>query len=189
MCRWVDGQINILARCVVNGDEGRWVDNGILEALHGLLTLFLPIKDHTLTHEINQGMGDGGIVADPNPHEASSPKKCLDVSECFAGGPVPDVRDLWIIRDAAFVVALVAKNDNLWYCHEQFLGRNSGTSAAEVVENAVEVEEMFPDESSYIMVLRDHLILPTIDLILCHGPLDAAVIHIWPGDMGDLGFQ
>jgi hypothetical protein len=139
-------------------------------------------------YEINQGTGDGGIVVDPNPHEASSPEKCSDVGEHFAGGPVLDVQDLWIVGDAAFVVALVAKNDDLWYCHEQFLGRNGGAGTAEVVENA-EVEEMFPDESLYIVVLRDRLILPTIDLVSCRRPLDAAVVHIWPGDVGDLRFQ
>jgi hypothetical protein len=140
-------------------------------------------------HEINQGMGNRGIVADPNLHEASSPKKCLDVGEHFAGGPVPDAWDLWIVGDAAFVVALVAKNDDLWYCHKQFLGRNCGAGTVEVVEDAVEVEEMFPDELLYVGVLRDCLILSTINLILYCGPLDAAVIHIWPGDIGDLGLQ
>jgi hypothetical protein len=77
---------------------------------------------------------------DPNPHEASGAKECSNVSECFAGGPVPDACDLQIIGNTAFIVALVAKNYDFWCYYEQFHGRDGGAGTAEAVEDVMEVK-------------------------------------------------
>jgi hypothetical protein len=137
---WVNSQIDILAWCIIDRDEGRWVDDSVLEGLHGLLVLLLPNKHHAFTCEVNKGVSDRWIIVDPNLHEAGGTKECLNVSEHFAGGPVPDACDLQIVGNVAFVVAFVAQNYNFWYCHEQFHGRDSGAGTVEAVEDAMEVE-------------------------------------------------
>jgi hypothetical protein len=140
-------------------------------------------------HEVNKGVSNRWIIADPNPHEASGAKECLNVGEHFAGGPVSDAHNLQIIGNTAFVVALVAQNYDFWYCYEQFCSRDGGTGTAEVVEDAMEVEQVLPDKLSNAGVIWDGLILTTIDFVSHRRSLDAAVIDVWPGDVGDLGFQ
>jgi hypothetical protein len=186
---WVDGQINTLAWCVINRNEGRWVDDGILEDLHGLLMLCLPNKCHAFACEVNKGVSNRQVIADPNPHEAGGAKECSNIGEHFAGGPVLDACDLWIIGNAAFVVVLVAQNYDFWYCYEQFHSRDSGASTVEVVEDVMEVKQVLPDKLSDAGVIWDGLVLTTVDFISHHRSFDAAVINVWPGDVGDLRFQ
>jgi hypothetical protein len=89
----------------------------------------------------------------------------------------------------AFIVTLVAQNYDFWYCYEQFCGRDGGASAAEAVEDAMEVEQVLPDKLSNAGVIWDGLVLTTIDFVSRRGSFDAAVVDVWPGDVGDLGFQ
>jgi hypothetical protein len=83
-----------------------------------------------------------------------------------------------------FVVAFMAENHDFWYCYKQFLGRDSGTSTVEAVEDVMEVEQVLSDKPSNARVIRDGLILATINFISHCRPLDAAVINVWPGNMG-----
>jgi hypothetical protein len=164
------------------------MDDGVFEGLHGLLVLLLPNKCHAFTCEVNKGVSDRRVIADPNPHEAGGAKECSNVGEHFAGGPVLDAHDLQIIGNAAFVVAFVTQNYDFWYCYEQFHSRGGGAGAVEAVEDAMEVEQVLPDKPSNARVIWDGCILTSIDFVLHHGSFDAAVVDIWPGDVGDLGF-
>jgi hypothetical protein len=165
------------------------VDDGIFEGLYGLFMLLLPNKCHAFMHEVNKGVSDRWIIVDPNPHEASGAKECLNIGECFVGGPVLDVHDLQIVRNVAFIVALVAQNYDFWYCYKQFCSRDSGTGTADVVEDVMEVEQVLPDKLLNARVIWDGLILTTVDFVLRCRSFDAAVVSVWPGDMGDLRFQ
>jgi hypothetical protein len=83
----------------------------------------------------------------------------------------------------------VAQNYDFWYCYEQLRGRDSGAGTAEVVEDVMEVEQVLPDKPSDAGVIWDGLVLTTVDFVSCRRSFDAAVVDVWPGDMGDLGFQ
>jgi hypothetical protein len=83
----------------------------------------------------------------------------------------------------------VAQNYDFWYCYEQLHGRDGGASTAEVVEDAMEVEQVLPDKLSDAGVIWDGLVLTTVDFVSHCGSFDAAVVDVQPGNMGDLGFQ
>jgi hypothetical protein len=83
----------------------------------------------------------------------------------------------------------VAQNYDFWYCYKQVCGRDGGASAAEAVEDAMEVEQVLPDKPSDAGVIWDGLILTTINFVSHCRSFDAAVIDVWPGNVGDLRFQ
>ena len=49
--------------------------------------------------------------------------------------------------------------------------------------------EMLPNEAAYLAVLWNCLIQPISHLVACHRALDAAVVHKWPGNMGNFRLQ
>jgi hypothetical protein len=83
----------------------------------------------------------------------------------------------------------VAQNYDFWYCYEQLCGRDGGAGTVEVVEDAMEVEQVLPDKPLNAGVIWDGLVLTTINFVSRHGSFDAAVVDVWPGNVGDLGFQ
>jgi len=53
----------------------------------------------------------------------------------------------------------------------------------------VDVVEMFPDEATHLIVVGDCLKSTVVCLVSSRGPLDAAVIHEGPGDVGYFGLE
>ena len=74
------------------------------------------------------------------------------------GGPVPYPSNLRIIRHAPFVVAFVTEDNNFRYCDEKLLGQDGGASAAELMENSVDVVEMLPDKLTYPSIFRNNFV-------------------------------
>jgi len=69
---------------------------------------FLPDKGCTFASEIDEWLGNGGEVLDPYMHVASNAKEGLDIREVLAVGPVTNFGNLGVVRDTAFIIALVS---------------------------------------------------------------------------------
>jgi len=70
MPRQVYGEINGEIRRVINRNKSWGCSYGIFESLHRALMLVLPSEEGALASEIDKGMCDHRIVANPNVHEA-----------------------------------------------------------------------------------------------------------------------
>src|SRR5882757_6473301 len=88
----------------------------VFYGIHCVIVLLLPSESCAFAGEIDEWPGDGGVVADPDPHVACSAKKGADVREHLAPRPVADSGDLRVIRDTTFVVALVTKDGDFRDC-------------------------------------------------------------------------
>jgi len=137
------------------------LDDSGFEGLHGLCMFFLPDEGGAFASEVDERLGDGGIIFDPYLHVAGDAQEGAGVGEIFARRPVSDSRNLGVIGDAAFVIALVAKEGDFWDCDGDLLGRNGGTSAEKTVEDVVDVVEVFPDKTPDLRISGNGLI-PTI---------------------------
>jgi hypothetical protein len=156
------------------------VNYSILEGLHGRSVLLAPNEGLILAGEVVEGAGDRGIVLDPYTHIACDAKKATDVGDILAWGPVMDLSCLEVVWDTAFVSTLVAQNDHLGDCHEQFACRDSGAGASEAVENAVNIIQVLPNESVDKRVSGNGFIPAVRRLISSSRAFDAAVIYEWP---------
>jgi len=81
-------------------------------------------------------------------HVAGDAKKGADVREVLALRPFADLGDLGVVWDAAFVGALVSEDGDFQPCNGKLLGGNGGFSTEEVVEDAMDVIDMHPNESA-----------------------------------------
>ena len=62
-------------------------------------------------------------------------------------------------------------------------------SAAEVVEDVVDVREVLPDEFVDARVVRNHVVAAAGDLVVRCQALDAAIVHEGPHDVRDLRLE
>ena len=108
---WVGGSI-------VDGNESRRGDDGVLDILHRLLVLFLPGKVGILACEVDERSGQRGVVVDPNTHCSCHAKECADVRDGFARWPGADFCYFQVVWDMALVCALVAKDKDFWGSEE-----------------------------------------------------------------------
>jgi hypothetical protein len=67
-------------------------------------------------------VGDGGVILDSDAHVASNAEEGANIGEGLTLGPVVDLSDLGVIRNAAFVVALVSKDSNFRNGNGDLLG-------------------------------------------------------------------
>jgi len=79
--------------------------------------------------EVDERSGDGRIIFDPYLHVASDAQEGAGVGEIFARRPVSDSRNLGVVGDVAFIIALVAKEGDFWDCDGDLLGGDGGASA------------------------------------------------------------
>jgi hypothetical protein len=67
-------------------------------------------------------VGNGGVILDPDAHVASNAEEGMNVGEGLTLGPVIDLSDLGVVRNAAFVVALVSEDSNFRNGDSNLLG-------------------------------------------------------------------
>jgi hypothetical protein len=134
-------------------------------------------------------LGDGGIVLDPDAHVAGDAEEGADVGEGLTLGPVTDLGDLGVVRNAAFIIALVPKDSDFWDGDGDLLGRDSGTGAEEVVEDAMDIVQVFPNEAADLWVSRSGFVPTILGLIVCHGPFDAGVVYKGNGGVWDFRLE
>jgi len=146
----------------------------------------LPRKRRSLASEVDKQVGDGRIILDPDVHVASDAKEGTDVGECLASGPVTDLGYLGVVQNAAFVVALVAKDSDFGDGDGELLGRYGGSSAKEMVDDAMDVVEVLPDEVTNLRVSWNGLIPSVLSFIVGRGAFDVGVVHKGQGGVRDL---
>jgi hypothetical protein len=59
-------------------------------------------------------LGNGGIVLNLDAHVASDAEEGADVGEGLTLGLVMDLGDLGVVRNVAFIIALVPKDGDFW---------------------------------------------------------------------------
>ena len=111
--------------------------------------------------EVDKRLGNGRIIFDPYLHVAGNAQEGAGVGEIFARRPVLNSRNLGVVRDVAFIIALVAKEGDFWDCDGNLLGRNGGAGTEKTVEDVVDIIEVFPDKMPDLRISGNGLI-PTI---------------------------
>ena len=79
------------------------------------------------------------------------------------------------------------ENDNFGARDNDLLGGDHGSGTAEVMENAVHILKVFPDELVDARVVWNGLIITVVSLIASGWPFDGSVVHKCAGDVGNLG--
>jgi len=69
---------------------------------------FLPDKGRAFVSEIDKWLGNGREVLDPYMDVASNAEEGADIREVLAVGPVANFGNLGVVRDVAFIIALVS---------------------------------------------------------------------------------
>ena len=110
-------------------------------------------------------------------HVAGDAEEGTDIREVLANGPVMDFGNLGIVGDVAFVIALVSKYCDFGDGNLDLLHRDGGSGTMEMVENAVDVIEVLPDEVSNLGVGWNGFIPSILCLIVRRQSFDAGVIH------------
>jgi hypothetical protein len=54
-----------------------------------------------------------------------------------------DLGDLGVVENVAFIIALVSENGDFWNGDGDLLGRDSGTGTEEVMEDAMDIVQVF----------------------------------------------
>jgi hypothetical protein len=124
---------------IVDRDEGRGLDDGCFEGLHGLLVFLVPYERGAFASKVNEWASDGRVTLDLDAYVAHNAKKGMDIGEVLAFRPVTNLGHLGVIRDAAVVVAFVSKNDDFRDGNEKFLCRDGGAGAEKLMEYVVDV--------------------------------------------------
>ncbi len=75
---------------IVNRDEGRGVNNSILEGLHRGSVFFVPCKGLVFASEVVKWVSNGLVVLDPNTHISHDTKESVDIGDVLAWWPVAD---------------------------------------------------------------------------------------------------
>ncbi len=127
--------------------------------------------------EVNERLGNGGIIFDPYSHVAGNAQEGADVREIFARRPVLDSRNLGVVGDVAFIIALVAKESDFWDCNGNLLGRNGGAGAENMVEDMVDIVEVFLDKIPDLRISRNGLIPTILRFVSGWWSFDTCVVH------------
>ena len=162
--------------CVINGYECRGRNDGGFDGLHGFLMQRLPCEGGALVCKVSKRASNGGEVLDPNAHVSCDAKERMDISEVLAAGPVADLVDFGVVRNASFVIALVSKDGDCRDCDEELHHGDGGSGAEEPVEYAVDVAEVLPNEVADLWVSKDRLVPTTLDFVTRLWSLDGSVV-------------
>jgi hypothetical protein len=154
-----------------------------------LLVFLVPYKRGAFASKVDKWASDGGVTLDPDVHVACDAKKGTDIREVLAFRPVTNPGHLGVIRDAAIIVAFVSENDDFGDGNKKFLRRDGGAGAEKLMEYAVDVIQMFPDEAVDLIVSRNRFIPSVLGFIMHWWAFDASVIHKGVGLVGDLGLK
>jgi hypothetical protein len=100
-----------------------------------------------------------------------------------------DLGNLGVIRNAAFVIALVPEDSDFWDSDGDLLGGDSGAGAEEAVEDAMDIIQVFPNEAADLQVSQNGFIPTILSLVVCCGPFNASVIYEGNGSVQDLGLK
>jgi hypothetical protein len=149
----------------------------------------MPYKRGAFASKVDKWASDGGVTLDPDAHVARDAKKGMDIGEVLAFRPVTNLGHLGVIRDAAIVVAFVSKNDDFGDGNEKFLRRDGGAGTEKLMEYAVDIVQMFPDEAADLIVSRNHFVPSVLGFITCWRAFDASVVHKGVGLVRDLGLE
>ena len=103
-------------------------------------------------------MRDQGIILDPDLHVSGDAKEGVDIREVLALRPVADFGNFGVVRDAAFVGALVSKDGDFRLGDGKLLGRDGGTGAEKAVEDTMDIVDVDPDKAADLWVSGDSLI-------------------------------
>ena len=79
------------------------------------------------------------------------------------------------------------EDDDFGACDDKLLGGDCGSGTAEAIEDAVDVLEVFPDESADSGILWDGLIVTILCLVAGLRSLDSGVVYKRVGNVRDLG--
>jgi len=143
--------------CVINGYEYRGLNDGSFDGLHGLFMQCLPCEGGALACKVSERASNGGEVLDPNVHVSCDAEECADISEVLAAGPVADLVNFGVVRNATFIIALVSKDGDCRDCDEELHRGDGGSSTEEPVEYMVDVIEVLPNEAMDLWVSKDRL--------------------------------
>jgi hypothetical protein len=182
--REVNWEIDGTVSGIIDGDESRRLNDGVLKGLHGLLMLVLLDKEGVFVSEVNEQVCNCQISFDPNMHIPSETKESMDISEGLVVRPVAYLGDFGVVRDTALIVALVLKDNDFEDRDEQLWGRNGGASVVEAMENAVDVVEVLPHKLAHLIIIEDCFESTVVGLIVSCRPLDATIVHKGPCNIG-----
>jgi hypothetical protein len=147
----------------------------------------MPNEGGAFASKVDKWASDGRVTLDPYAHVAGDTKKGVDVGEVLAVGPVADLGNLGVVGDAAFVVAFVSEYDDFGDSDEEFLCRDGGASTKESMEYAVDVVQMFSDETADLVVSGNRLIPTVLGFVARWQTFDASVVHKGVCFVGNLG--
>ena len=148
-----------------------------------------PYKGGGFAGKVDEWAGDGGIIFDPDAHVASDAEEGADVGKVLASRPVADFVDLGVVRDAAFVVALVSENGDLRNGDEKLRRGDGGSGAEESVKDAVNITDVLPNEAADLRVSRDCLIPTILGFVAGSQSFDAGVVYEGYCGVGNLRFN
>jgi len=148
--------------------------------------LLLPNEGGSLASEVYKWVYDGRVVFDPYPHITGKAKEGAYIGEVPTFMPVMDFGGFQVVRDMAFVVALVSKDYDFRDSNEEFLCQDSGISAAKAVEDMVDVVEMLPDEAAHLHIAWDRFEPSIVCFVAGLSSFDSTIIHKRPCDVWDL---
>ena len=151
--------------------------------------LFVPHKRGAFAGKVDKWASDGQVALDPDVHVASNAEKGADVGEVLAIRPVPDLGNLGVVGDAPFIVAFVFKDNNFRDGDEELLHRDGGTGTEELMEYAVDVIQMLPNEAVDLVVSWNHFVPSILGFITCWRAFDTSVVYKGVGLVGDLGLK
>jgi hypothetical protein len=178
-----------MVRTVADGDEGRGSNYSILKSPHGILLFLVPSKNCAFPSEVYKGVSKWGVVADPNTHKPGKAKEGSNIRKIFARRPIVNACNLWVIGDMSFVGALVPKDDDLRACDDDLLCRDSGPSGLKVVEDAMDILKVLPNELANARVFWNGLVTVIVSFIMNGQPLDGTIVNKQAGDEWDLGHE
>ena len=162
---------------VIDGNECRGLDDGIFEGLHGFLMWCFPYKGGGFVGKVDEQAGNGRIIFDPDTHVTSNAKEGTDVRKVLTSWPVVDFVNLGVVRDAAFMVALVYENGDLRDGDKKLRCGDGSSGTEESVKNMVNITDMLPNKAADLWVSRDHLIPTILGFVAGSWSFDAGVIY------------
>ena len=151
--------------------------------------LFFPFEGGAFASQIDKRAGNCGVVLDPDAHVAGDAKESADVGEILAFGPVANLHDFGVVRDAALIIASVPKDGNFWCSDGKLLGRYGCAGTKKAVKDAVDITDVLPDEVMDLQVSRNRLIPSVLKFVTCLWSLDTGIVHKGHCRVGDLGLK
>ena len=176
MPRGVDCEEDRVGGGIIDWNESGGVYDSVFELLHGLLMLVLPLEVHALASEVNKGACNCGIVFDPDAHVPGKAKECTDICEVFAQRPRGHFVSLGVLWDMAIICAFVPEDSKLRCSNGDFGCRDGCFGVPEVVEDAVDITEVFPHEAADACIHGDGLESPAQGFIAQGGAMDGGIV-------------